>query len=649
MDIHGCFSEQIAGQKPAESHALLNGSISTHARQSLSNEDITQDRNVLDVLQASLCQCEKEMERSMKELAESDKVLERSREALEKSKKELEIYNNELEESRKALEECNKALIESKSSLRESEASLKENKVALRENEEIFQSFMEYSPIFVSFTDDKQRSIRLSRNFEDMLGKPMSELIGKNMHELFPPELAKNIIDTDAEILRAGKGVTVEEELFGRLYSTIKFPIFIDGKPKYISGYTTDITESRQKELEIISAREEAEAANRAQSRFLATMSHEIRTPMNGMLGMLQLLELTQLTDEQQEFVRISKASADSLLVLINDVLDYSKIGAGKMELEKTTFSLTEMVNDVVDVFMLPAKKKGLILKSGMGMDIPDLLIGDPYRLRQILSNLVGNAVKFTKAGQIEILIRKVEIRMNREIILEFIVRDTGIGIPNDRMNALFQSFSQVDNSDTRKYGGTGLGLAISKSLVELMNGSIWAESKEGKGSSFFFNCVLEIVNPVKGDGKSLVAYTAEPRKETGLHLLLAEDDETCRMIVTKMASKKGWHVTVAENGKVAVDSFRAGHFDAVVMDIQMPVLNGIDATGIMRLLEARTNRHTPIIAMTAAALVGDRENCLDAGMDDYLPKPVDMNRFFDMIEFWCRPEMDESLPSGFA
>ena len=400
---------------------------------------------------------------------------------------------------------------------------------------------------------------------------------------------------------------------------------------------------------ELERARDAAQAADQAKSQFLAVMSHEIRTPLNSVLGFGELLLDTPIDDQQRDFVTRINESSEALLMLINDILDLSRIEAGGVDLEQRPFDLRKLIAAVNHTFHPRAVAKDLVFDAQIDEAVPALVMGDEHRIRQVLTNYIGNAVKFTARGGVSVAAR-VEPAPGETsaVMLHVSVRDTGIGIPKDRMDRLFKTFSQVDASTTRKYGGTGLGLAIVKRLAEMMGGEAWAESAEGEGSTFHFTARVERVGPSTATAQP--TRQAYPALNPALRILLAEDTESNQTLVLATLRRVGLTADVVGDGAEAVSAVTvAAHagtpYDVVLMDVQMPVMDGLDATRAIR--AALGAAHQPrIIAVTADALAGDRERCLRAGMDDYLSKPFKPIQF---VEALTRVRKDLERGSGAA
>lgn len=401
------------------------------------------------------------------------------------------------------------------------------------------------------------------------------------------------------------------------------------GNNRVLLSIVRDITERKAAELQVLKAKEAAEAANLAKSQFLANMSHEIRTPMNGILGFLQILELSDLTKDQKECIETIKYSAESLTNIINDILDLSKIEAGKTELENIVFDLHKTVECSIEAFVLLANKKGVNLILNRHSNVPKFVKGDPTKLRQLLINIINNAVKFTTEGQINVDINLINQSDDSNTLL-FKISDTGIGIAEEDLCKVFKPFSQADASLTRKFGGTGLGLAICKRIATLMKGDIQVESILGKGSTFSFNITLDKAVNIE-ENKDDAVQKGISANHSDIKILLAEDNEINVRLFKKLLKLNGYSCDVVENGEEAINAYLNNDYDIIFMDCQMPVLDGYEAARRIRELESDL-KHPYIVAITAYAMKGDKEKCLEAGMDHYLSKPLDIEKVLEII-----------------
>ncbi len=645
----------------------------------------------------------------------------------------------------------------------------------------LLRTLMDNSPDYIYFKDPQSRFTRIGKALAAYFGlSDPHEAIGKTDADIYGAERAEQYLADEREIMKSGRPVLGKEEEQswpdGRVtwVSTTKVPLRSpEGEVIGTFGISRDITDRKRAELQLQAAKTAAEAASRAKSIFLANMSHEIRTPMNAILGMTELVLDTPLAPQQRDFLRAVQESGEALLAVINDILDFSKIEAGKLTLDCAPFDLAESLGDTMKSLALRAHAKGLELAYHLSAEVPTAVVGDRARLRQVVVNLVGNAIKFTDAGEV-LLEVGVDSSSDHEVVLHFAVSDTGIGIPEDKRAVIFDAFEQADNSTTRRFGGTGLGLAISSRLCEMMGGRIWVESEVGRGSTFHFTArfalaeelpaaptpaqpavvggtsvlvvddnatnrrILEemlhnwgmlptvvarardalqllreahqagrpfrlvladasmpemdgfsLTHEIKQDPQlgstvimmlssadrpgdvsrcerlGLASYLLKPVKQSELldailvalgvsaaedealeplaatrfarlrplRILLAEDSLVNQKLAVGLLERVGHRVVVANNGQEALGAAESQSFDLVLMDVQMPEMDGLEATAAIRAREKRTGRHLPIIAMTAHAMPGDRQRCLEAGMDEYLAKPIRARQLLAMIE----------------
>jgi PAS domain S-box-containing protein len=492
-----------------------------------------------------------------------------------------------------------------------------------------------------------------------LFGFSRDDLLGSDFSAISSPGHPQRLREIYGQVYATGQPAKPFEY---EVVSSEGAPMFVEqsvslerdaqGRPIGFLAISRDCTTRRLAERELAKAKEAAESANRAKSEFLANMSHEIRTPMNGIIGMTTLALDSEVTPYQADCLSTIQQQADELLTIINDILDFSKVESRKMELESAPFELADAVNDVLKPLAVKARQKGLEMTGLISTSVPPRIVGDAVRLKQVLTNLLANALKFTERGSVALDIREADsagllplvtpvgfderTQPREHVTLHFTVTDTGIGIPAEKLATIFEPFQQADGSTTRRFGGTGLGLAISSTLVDLMGGRMWVDSQPGAGSTFHFVAAFVAAPPRapevvhESQDRERLALAPEPRRA---RVLVAEDNVVNQRIAARLLAKRGHIVTVVGTGRQALEALARDSFDIVLMDVQMPDMDGFEATAAIRRLERETGGRIRVVAMTAHAMQGDRERCLAAGMDDYLSKPIDHRLLFDVVE----------------
>jgi len=484
------------------------------------------------------------------------------------------------------------------------------------------------------------RIVNANNRMTEIFGYSRKEILHNSIRQFFPNRASfRHFVLQYLPLMTQGDVEQVEYSLQKNDGSII--PCTLSGKAIDSNNLSLgtvwvveDISRRKSVELELERAKGEAESASIAKSEFLANMSHEIRTPMNGIIGLANILLRDPLNNRQREQLSMIHRSAIRLMTIINDILDFSKLEAGRFEVERQPFSLVTVLKEVIGPMEQTALRKNIRLEYEIAHNVPQTVEGDQTKLMQVLTNLADNSLKFTKQGKITIHVSRSYQTMEQPSLL-FEVADTGMGIDPDYQQYVFESFTQADSSHSRNFGGTGLGLSISKGLVELMGGRIWFESKPGQGTTFFFLLPLD-PSTCSDSVLTLQAYSADPMQVLpnghGKRILVAEDEYINKMLIRTLLKQAGYHVTVVNNGREAVEAWRGGIFHCILMDIQMPEMDGYEAVDRIRQAE-RGLTHIPIIAMTAHALRSDRQKCLDAGMDDYVAKPIDGNAVLRLLQ----------------
>ncbi|MFD1888080.1 ATP-binding protein [Paenibacillus wenxiniae] len=488
-------------------------------------------------------------------------------------------------------------------------------------------------------------------HFTDLTGYTREEAVGYNCRFLQGEDTNPETVQAFRDALAKQESATIEILNYRKdgspFWNEVNLdPIFDqNGECHYFVGIQFDITKRKEAELQVLQAKDAAEIANVAKSRFLANISHEIRTPLNGIIGMTELILLNEVEEDLRDNMKIVQNSAETLLTLINDILDFSKAEAGKMNLESIEYNLHELMDMTIKAHRPLTLEKRIALNLHIDHSVPERVFGDPHRLKQVLNNLIGNAVKFTRQGSVDVSVTGFEDQ-GEELKLRFRVKDSGIGIASKDQDKLFQSFSQVDDSQSREFGGTGLGLVISQQIVELMQGTITLESEQGKGSVFEFTIPVRypVMSDPRSDSNTLVKKLSETvarqpkspdgpdRESARLSVLLADDDRISRLITSRMLNKLGYYVDTVDNGLEAIRLLEQDDsYDLILMDIHMPVMDGLESTYAIRHSKTIQNKDIPIIAITANVFKDNHDHIVEAGMNGVLSKPVQMERLMEL------------------